>query len=141
MFYFGPQLEGTGRNSLDKNYKTRELPYSRPMIINVRESLIEEKLKKESEENEKSKKELVALNKKLCQKQNEILKLKTDFQKMKRRNGILEEENILRKRPEDKSTEKKNEVRIFFFAMAPFLAFFDRIDPNQLFNFMLRTRT
>ena len=54
---------------------------------------------------------MVALNKKLCQKQNEILKLKTDFQKMKRRNGILEEENILRKRPEDKSTEKKNEVR------------------------------
>ena len=79
--------------------------------MNVRESPIEEKLKKESEENEKSKKELVALNKKLCQKQNEILKLKTDFQKMKRRNGILEEENILRKRPEDKSTEKKNEVR------------------------------
>ena len=79
--------------------------------MNVRETLIEEKLKKESEENEKSKKELVALNKKLCQKQNEILKLKTDFQKMKRRNGILEEENILRKRPEDKSTEKKNEVR------------------------------
>ena len=84
------------------------------MITNVPESLIVEKLKKESEENEKSKKELVALNKKLCQKQNEILKLKTDFQKMKRRNGILEEENILRKRPEDKSTEKKNEVRIFF---------------------------
>ena len=53
------------------------------------------------------------MNKKLCQKQNEILKLKTDFQKMKRRNGILEEENILRNRPEDKSTEKKNEVRNF----------------------------
>ena len=47
--------------------------------MNVRETLIEEKLKKESEENEKSKKELVALNKKLCQKQNEILKLKTEF--------------------------------------------------------------
>ena len=55
------------------------------------------------------------MNKKLCQKQNEILKLKTDFQKMKRRNGILEEENILRKRPEDKSTEKKNEVGNFNF--------------------------
>ena len=114
MFYISSQLEGTGRNSLDKNFKTRELPYSRPMITNVPESLIVEKLKKESEENEKSKKELVALNKKLCQKQNEILKLKTDFQKMKRRNGILEEENILRKRPEDKSTEKKNEVRNLF---------------------------
>ena len=89
------------------------------MTEDFRESLIEEKLKKESEENEKSKKELVALNKKLCQKQNEILKLKTDFQKMKRRNGILEEENILRKRPEDKSTEKKNEVRNFILKITP----------------------
>ena len=80
--------------------------------MNVRESLISEKLKKESEEHEKSKKELVKLNKKLCDKQNEIVKLKTDFQKMKRRNGVLEEENRLRKQPKDpsNSTEKKNEV-------------------------------
>ena len=49
-------------------------------------------LKKQSEEHEKSKKELVTLNKKLCQKQNEILKLKTDFQKIKLRNDVLEEE-------------------------------------------------
>ena len=80
--------------------------------MNVRESLILEKLKKESEEHEKSKKELVKLNKKLSDKQNEILKLKTDFQKMKRRNDILEEENRSRKRPEDicSSIEKKTEV-------------------------------
>ena len=80
--------------------------------MNVRESLILEKLKKESEEHEKSKQELVKLNKKLCDKQNEIVKLKTDFQKMKRRNGVLEEENRLRKQPKDpcNSTEKKNEV-------------------------------
>ena len=51
--------------------------------MNARESLIEAQLKKESEENDKSKKEL---NVKLCQKQNEILKLQTDFQKMKLRN-------------------------------------------------------
>jgi len=112
--------------------------------MNVRESLNKEKLKKESEENEKSKKELVALNKKLCQKQNEILKLKTDFQKMKRRNGILEEENILRKRPEDKSAEKKNEVRNLIFKKHHLLDNLSKMaifDITKLFKFILRTRT
>ena len=28
MFYITPQLEGTERNSLEKNFKTREPPYS-----------------------------------------------------------------------------------------------------------------
>ena len=28
MFYICPQLEGTGRDSLDKNLKTRQPPYS-----------------------------------------------------------------------------------------------------------------
>ena len=87
---------------------------------------------------------MVALNKKLCQKQNEILKLKTDFQKMKRRNGILEEENILRKRPEDKSTEKKNEVRNFSLDIAASLGRFvqdGNIRLTQFFDFILRTRT
>ena len=28
MFYIGPQLEGSGRNSLEKNFKTREPPYT-----------------------------------------------------------------------------------------------------------------
>ena len=28
MFYFSRQLDGTGRNSLDKNFKTREPPWS-----------------------------------------------------------------------------------------------------------------
>ena len=75
------------------------------------------------------------MNKKLCQKQNEILKLKTDFQKMKRRNGILEEENILRKRPEDKSTEKKNEVGNYIFKISASFGRFvqdgnDRLHPT-----------
>ena len=79
-----------------------------------RKSLISEKLKKESEEHEKSKKELTKLNKKLCDKQNEIVKLRTDFQKMKRRNGVLEEENRLRKQKPGNSgdsTQNKNEVQ------------------------------
>ena len=78
------------------------------------------------------------MNKKLCQKQNEILKLKTDFQKMKRRNGILEEENILRKRPEDKSTEKKNEVGNF---ISTFTASFAQDGNNRPHPTFLRTRT
>ena len=34
MFYISPQLEGTGRNSLEKNFKTREPPYPRPSTLN-----------------------------------------------------------------------------------------------------------
>ena len=93
-------------------------PLSRPQCVNAgdtldRRSLILEKLRKESEEHEKSKKELTKLNKKLCDKQNEIVKLRTDFQKMKRRNGVLEEENRLRKQKPgntDNSTNNINEV-------------------------------
>ena len=83
-----------------------------PRVPTVHKSLILEKLKKESEEHEQSKKELAKLNKKLSDKQDEILKLKADFQKSKRKNDILEKENLLRKRPEDicSSTEKKTEV-------------------------------
>ena len=77
---------------------------------------------------------MVALNKKLCQKQNEILKLKTDFQKMKRRNGILEEENLLRKRPEDKSTEKKNEVENFIFKITASFGHDGNYRPHPTFH-------
>ena len=56
-----------------------------PRVPTVHKSLILEKLKKESEEHEQSKKELAKLNKKLSDKQDEILKLKADFQKSKRK--------------------------------------------------------
>ena len=50
------------------------------------------------------------MNKKLCQKQNEIVKLKTDFEKVKQRNDVLEKEKRIRKQPEQKSTATPSEV-------------------------------
>ena len=64
------------------------------------------KLKTETAEKEKLKKELVTLNKKLSDKQNEVLKIK----QMKKRNEILEEENRIRKRPENNTAENINEA-------------------------------
>ena len=58
----------------------------------------------------KNHEELAALNKKLCQKQNEIVKLKTDFEQMKQRNDVLEKEKRIRKQPEQKSTATTSEV-------------------------------
>ena len=67
---------------------------------------LDRKLKTETAEKEKLKKELVTLNKKLSDKQNEVLKIK----QMKKRNEILEEENRIRKRPENNTAENINEA-------------------------------
>ena len=88
------------------------------MIKNLRESLIEAQLKKQFVEYEKSKKVLGESNLILSQKQNKIVKLETDYLKMKVKNDILEEKSQIRKRidgrkrkaadpPDDLSQHKK----------------------------------
>ena len=71
--------------------------------------MIQAELQKKSDEHEKSKNELAACNKKLSQQQNEILKLKTDFEIVKQKNEALEEENRVRKQSEQSSEHNPGE--------------------------------